>query len=359
MNLRRWCVSYLSIVVFVMLILQICSSVLPAWYQSLGSLKLMRVFFLTQGGQNLKQAQALLGQSSRASTHYALSNHYRLGLAQLYLEDNHAAAVEFISAVESSYQEHRCSLMRLDSYVRLADSMIASGEKQAALASLDHFFSAAGVCDFKRTFAPRLARLYIRAGTLSYELDEDRYLLESYYQNAVDLDQTTFWVLHRLIELLLENKEYDRAIEVYYRLVEVAPDDGRTYYSLGVIRYHQAYYTSAIEALSQAASMKPQDEFIRKWLGLSYLAVDDSRNAVCQFARVIELNPSCASCYEQLAIAFERQERADAALASLLNAYDLDQVYYSWVLLESGINEVNEKNYQSILEESILANQCE
>jgi Flp pilus assembly protein TadD len=65
----------------------------------------------------------------------------------------------------------------------------------------------------------------------------------------------------------LDRREYDQALETFYRAVQVAPEDARPYFQAGMALKECKDYHKAEKMLRKAAEFAPHDISIHRQLG--------------------------------------------------------------------------------------------
>ena len=154
------------------------------------------------------------------------------------------------------------------------------------------------------------------------------------------------------------NEEYDKAIEIFKKAVELYPNDDDNYYWLGRSYYQNEQYEEAInsllkaiqlvpnspeywamlgisygingqieeaiKSLLKAAELNPDDRESWCFLGNSYLALKYNNNAVYSFERAIEINPNYSDAWNNYGVALQRLNRIDEAISAYSKALEID-----------------------------------
>jgi len=71
-----------------------------------------------------------------------------------------------------------------------------------------------------------------------------------------------FFAYNNLANLYFENKEYDKAIEVYQRYLKIVPKNLSALYNLAIIYYAKKDFNNAILNLEKILEIQPQNEQI-------------------------------------------------------------------------------------------------
>jgi superkiller protein 3 len=102
----------------------------------------------------------------------------------------------------------------------------------------------------------------------------------------------------------VENKEYDKAISFYLRVIEIDPDYATAYYNLGLVYGNQGNNTKAIELYEKAIELKPDYAKAYNNLGLAYKNQGNLTKAIESYEKSIEIDPDYAEAYYNLGIAY-------------------------------------------------------
>jgi tetratricopeptide (TPR) repeat protein len=90
---------------------------------------------------------------------------------------------------------------------------------------------------------------------------------------------------------MVDQGEYDRAIDLYYQEIKANPQSADAWRELGVAFYHKGDTAKAEEALEQAAKMRP-DARTSLYLGLVYEKEEHYGKAIDAFRAALSLKPS-------------------------------------------------------------------
>lgn len=102
--------------------------------------------------------------------------------------------------------------------------------------------------------------------------------------------------LVKQLEPLLKSKKYSEAADLCKTVIQRHPDDGAGYYGLGCCYFLTGKHSEAIEQFKKSASLTPYSETYR-YMGLSYMGINDGNNAVAAFQKAVELNPQNHQAY--------------------------------------------------------------
>jgi len=75
--------------------------------------------------------------------------------------------------------------------------------------------------------------------------------------------------IYRQAEEFFANKQYDRAAELYARLLAFSPNDGEIHNNLGLTLHYLGRSSEALERLNEGVAVDPENQ--RIWLTLGYV----------------------------------------------------------------------------------------
>jgi tetratricopeptide (TPR) repeat protein len=104
--------------------------------------------------------------------------------------------------------------------------------------------------------ASRSAKLYSALGT-AYEQRKDYKDAIEAFRKAVMLDRDNLDAIRGLAENLMNDGQYDAALEQYKVIVDSNPEDAQTYVRMSEIYRHQGKYDQALESLKKADALVP------------------------------------------------------------------------------------------------------
>ncbi len=137
------------------------------------------------------------------------------------------------------------------------------------------------------------------------------------FERAIELDPAFAWPYHNLGLVYERRTEYEAAIPYYRQALErhYQPLDAATsWQNLGNIYQALERHPEAIEALSKATKLNPNNALAWDSLGEAYRAVARQDEAVAAYRRAIELEPTYAWPYNNLALVQTDQQQYEAAL---------------------------------------------
>ena len=144
------------------------------------------------------------------------------------------------------------------------------------------------------------------------------------------------------------NGEYDKAIEIFKKAVEINPNDDDSWRWLGNSYYKNGQYQEAIKSFKKAVELNPNDANNYYWLGRSYNDNEQYKEAINSLVKATQLVPDGPEYWYRLCIAYKNNEQYQEAINSGLKATQLNPDYAgNW--LELGISYSINKQYTEAL----------
>lgn len=134
-----------------------------------------------------------------------------------------------------------------------ADTLVATGVEQLAAKDVDgarRSFQAAVALE------PEHARAHYNLGYLAQTQDRDDATAIEEYQQAIAADPELAPALYNLA-LLTEPADLEASVDLYRRVLEVAPEDAPTYLRLGYALRHLGHEAEAKKALARGIELDP------------------------------------------------------------------------------------------------------
>jgi tetratricopeptide (TPR) repeat protein len=94
-----------------------------------------------------------------------------------------------------------------------------------------------------------------------------------------------------LADNYFQQKEYQSAIELYQRALQIDPEDVESYNDLGLSLFYIGETNRALEALRKGAAKQPGFQRIQLTLGFVQAQTGDKEAAAAAFRKAIELDP--------------------------------------------------------------------
>ena len=151
-----------------------------------------------------------------------------------------------------------------------------------------------------------------------------------------------------------DNEEYDKAIEIFKKAVELNHDNEFNWQWLGSSYNQNGQYQEAINSLLKAVELNPDDEFNWYWLGRSYNDNEQYQDAINSGLKATQLNPDYADNWLELGCSYCNNGQYQEAINSLLKAVELNPDSDSnWHWL--GISYYENDQYQEAIEPLLKA----
>ncbi len=137
----------------------------------------------------------------------------------------------------------------------------------------------------------------------------------SQFMNIIQRHPGNVYALSNIGVVLIEMKQYDRALEFLSKATAYAPEDGFSFAALGIAQYMSGRVNQAIETLNRAVSLNPSDPQARNYLGLA--CAKDGRVAIAEseLLKAIEIKSDYAEAYYNLAVVYATQQPPNTAKA--------------------------------------------
>ena len=150
------------------------------------------------------------------------------------------------------------------------------------------------------------------------------------------------------------NGEYDKAIEIFKKAVELNPDDYSNWNWLGSSYNQNGEYQEAINSLLKAIELNPNDAYNYYWLGFSYYGNGEYERAIDSSLKAVELNSDNEYNWFLLGCSYYQNGEYEEAVNSLLKAVEINpNDYLNWYWL--GLSYYNNMQYQEAINSLLKA----
>lgn len=153
--------------------------------------------------------------------------------------------------------------------------------------------------------APRQATAYFIKGLNIRDSKGDTAMALSYIQKAIDLDNEYVAAID-MAGVLTAAKGDPLALSYYNRLLELQPDNARTYYKMGMYHLGMGNYNGAIEAFTKCTQLDPTDAEAFYNLGYIHLELSMLSEARKHFTSSIQAREINYRAYYGRAFCWER-----------------------------------------------------
>ena len=147
------------------------------------------------------------------------------------------------------------------------------------------------------------------------------------FKKAVELNPNEWLNWHWLGTSYNKNGQYQEAINSLLKAVELNPNEWLNWHWLGTSYNYNRQYQEAINSLLKAIELNPDDYFNWHWLGTSYLNLEDYDNAVNSFNKSIKINPNGPYTWNDYGVALQRLNRIEEARNAYNKALEIDPNY--------------------------------
>ena len=117
-------------------------------------------------------------------------------------------------------------------------------------------------------------------------------------------------------------KDYDKAIELYTQVISLDPLNAPAYNNRGNAYYNRGKWDEAIVDFNKAIELKPDYAMAYDNRGISYIAKRMYDEAIPDHNKAIELNPNDANAYINRGIAYHNKRMYDKAIADYTKAIE-------------------------------------
>lgn len=118
--------------------------------------------------------------------------------------------------------------------------------------------------------------------------------------------------------------EYDKAVEMYNKVLEYDPGNTLARQNIGFMSYNDQNYTEAVKFLEPLIDAYITDPGFVQILGFSYGYLERRDEALALYTRAIELDPDNLLNHMNLAILYVQQEESDKAVPHYLRVIELN-----------------------------------
>ena len=114
--------------------------------------------------------------------------------------------------------------------------------------------------------------------------------------------------------------KYDRAIEDLTKAIELRPNDPGAYHNRGATYNDKKKYELAIKDFNEAINLRPDDASLYNARGVAHIGKHEYEFAISDFSNAIKLNPSDAGAYNGRGTSHYRNADFDSAIADFSQA---------------------------------------
>ena len=183
--------------------------------------------------------------------------------------------------------------------------------------------------------------LLIQKSALYEELNDPEKALNAMF-DAFEMDSLNVNVLHRIVSLLLDKEENEKAILYNQLIIDHFPDDPRGFINNAVMALSGKKPEEAILALSPHLDKFSQDFTMQYLLGTAYYQFKDYGNAKIHLTQALAIFPESRNTKHNLALIYDTTgewDRSDKFYMELISTDSTDaQAFnnYAYSLVERG-----------------------
>lgn len=121
-----------------------------------------------------------------------------------------------------------------------------------------------------------------------------------------------------------KNKEFEKAIEEYNKVIELDTNNAEVHINLGVIYKDKGALDKAVEEYKKALTIDPWLEAGYNNLGVMYFLKGNYAEAIKQYQKAVEINPKNLESYINLGVVYGMQKRGEEAVRAFQTAISIN-----------------------------------
>ncbi|HLG30939.1 MAG TPA: tetratricopeptide repeat protein, partial [Candidatus Brocadiales bacterium] len=121
-----------------------------------------------------------------------------------------------------------------------------------------------------------------------------------------------------------KNKEIEKAVEEYNKVIKLDPDNAEVHINFGVIYKEEGDLNKAVEEYKKALAIDPWLDAGYNNLGVVYFLKGNYAESIKHYQKAVEINPENLESYINLGIAYGIQKRSDEALRAFQTAISIN-----------------------------------
>ncbi len=121
-----------------------------------------------------------------------------------------------------------------------------------------------------------------------------------------------------------KNKEIEKAVEEYDKVIKFDPDNAEVHINLGVIYKDKGDLDKAVEEYEKALAIDPHLEVGYNNLGVAYFLKGNYTESIRHYQKAVEINPKNLESYVNLGITYGMQKRSDEAIRAFQTAISIN-----------------------------------
>lgn len=180
----------------------------------------------------------------------------------------------------------------------------------------------------------------------NFYLDNKKRKAVSFYEKALEFKgnlDVCKTILYNIAQIYDEIGEINKAIDYYYKVIELVPDDYITYNNIGSLYEETGKYQDALKMIGRSLEIKPDYYKALFNMGVVYTRLEEYNIALDYYYKSIEINPNYAYSYLNISAIYIEQERFRDTISLLdegiNNNGDAVDLYYNRACSYSILNE--------------------
>lgn len=153
----------------------------------------------------------------------------------------------------------------------------------------------------------------LMAGALSHRSLGNKTKAREYVETMVARNARHFGAQLLLASMMVDEKEYGRAMPLLENLQRAMPDQPQVLYLMGSIHLARKQYSQATELFERAAARSTATDALRE-LGISQLGLGQDKAGIASLEKAFEKNPKDLRAGVELAMTYARQGQNDKAV---------------------------------------------
>lgn len=138
-------------------------------------------------------------------------------------------------------------------------------------------------------------------------------------------------MVSKLFAQAVSEKDPSKAMELYSKIIEIAPNIAEAYNNRGNLRKKMNDLDGALQDYNKAIELNPNDAMSYNNRGILKKDMNDLDGALQDYNKAIELNPNYAMAYNNRADLYLKMNDLDKALADVHHSIDLGGGYVSFI----------------------------
>lgn len=177
----------------------------------------------------------------------------------------------------------------------------------------------------------------------SYEALGDYSQAIEIYRGILGENENRTLVLQRLIQLLIQQRRFEEALQSLYLAVESGLGGQETMRKIGLIHLELEQYDDAIKVFSDILAKDPVAHQIRLYLGIAYEEKEELDQAYAEFAKIPHGSLPYVEAIGHMAFVLQEKGENEAAIAILKDAIAVNPAPVELYLNLSSLYETDDK----------------